>query len=79
MKKTKKTKTPTLHDLAVRLCEGGQVEVQGLVIRAIDVVDGFNPCYWCEMDSLCNVTIADLCFECDVYHNHSHLLKLVTK
>lgn len=74
----KKTKTPTLHDLAVRLCEGGQIEFGGLTIKAKDYVGAHVSCVDCQMDSLCDIMMSDLCLECDFYHNHAHLLELVS-
>lgn len=75
----KKNKEPTFHDLAVRLCEGGQVEFNGLSIRAKDTPNGHDSCYYCHMDSLCDIMMSDLCLECDLYHNHAHLLELVNE
>lgn len=67
MRKTKKTKTPTLHDLAVRLCEGGIVEVGGVSVGLGLDSYIFDPCFVCEMDSLCHKgnDVCNLCEECD--------------
>lgn len=75
----KKSKEPTLHDLAVRLCEGDCVEFSGLVIRAKDVPEYECACFLCEMDSLCDKQMRDLCEEVDFYHDHGHYLELVNK
>lgn len=79
MSKTKKTKVPTLHDLAVRLCEGGQVEFIGLSIKAKDALDPADPCLECQMDSICCMEMTDLCAECDGYHHHAHILVLANE
>ena len=52
-----------LHAKAVRLAEGGLVEFQGLVIGAKLYPMELDTCYVCEMDSLCNLEMCDLCCE----------------
>lgn len=79
MSKTKKTKTPTLHDLAVRLCEGDQVEFFGLFIRAKDTPIEHDSCSICKMDCICHHDMSELCRECDLYHNHAHYLVLANE
>lgn len=71
---TKTTKQMSLHDMAVRLCEGGIVECSGHFLRAIDVALELHPCYLCSMDSACNQEICDLCFECDEITSSGHIL-----
>lgn len=75
----KMNKEPSIHDLAVRLCEGGQVEFFGLSIRAKDTPKDDDCCRLCEMDCLCLEDMRDLCYECDQYHGHQHYLELVVK
>lgn len=67
-----------LHEKAVRLCEGGAVEVNGLWVKTRVVDDEVNPCSICNMDCLCIMEIDDLCRECDAYDRKRHLLYLPT-
>ena len=69
----------TLYEKAVRLAEGGIVEIAGHFVRAIDVEAGVNPCYLCEMDSACNMEMIDLCAEVDGYTHSAHILKFAYK
>lgn len=74
-----KNKELSLHDKAVRLCEGGVVEFQGHFLRAGDYYGDDNPCLYCNMDSICNLDMTDLCAECDGLTHSSHILILVNK
>ena len=69
----------TLHEKAVRLAEGGIVEIDGHFVRAIDVQAGVNPCELCDMDSACNMNMVDLCAEVDGYTRSAHILKFAYK
>lgn len=72
-------KKPSLHDLAIRLCEGQRVEIYALVVRAIDFHGDFaDVCSYCDMDSICDNYdgISDLCAETDKITRTLHLLKL---
>ena len=73
----KKGKKMTLHEMAVRLCEGGQVELNGLAIKAIEVTTDDSPCDVCEMDCLCRMAMVDLCSAVDAYDHKPHRLQLV--
>ena len=57
----------TIHDKAIRLVEGGIVEIDGLCVAMRHEPDLFTPCSLCEMDSICHKGsgICDLCEECD--------------
>jgi hypothetical protein len=70
----KKEKVPTLHDLAVRLCEGGVIDYGGYALKAKDVGHEENPCYLCSMDCVCNMAMTDLCAECDAVTRTKHIL-----
>lgn len=67
-------KENTLHQKAVRLCEGGSVWVNSLCVRAKRVPDYVNACEVCEMDSACNKEMCDVCAECDGYERKKHIL-----
>ena len=72
-------KKPSLHDLAIRLCEGQRIEIYGLVLRAVNFIgESADVCYYCEMDSICTNydDIDNLCAECDNITRTPHLLKL---
>lgn len=64
-----------LRDKAIRLCEGGIVEVDGHFVKAEVVDESDCPCYVCEMDSVCRTEFNDLCTECDSYDRKHHILK----
>lgn len=63
-----KKKNSTLHEKAIRLVEGGIVEVSGISVIMRHEPDIFNPCFVCDMDSLCHSgnEICKLCQECDL-------------
>lgn len=69
----------SLHAKAVRLAEGGVVEINGHFVRAIDVVGDNNPCELCDMDSVCHMEMVDLCAEVDAYTRSPHILKFAYK
>lgn len=75
----KKKKNLTVHDKAVRLAEGGIVEIAGHFVKAEDVLGDVNPCYLCNMDSICNYEMVDLCAELDGYTRSPHVLRLANK
>ena len=74
-----KKKVDTLYAKAVRLAEGGIAEINGHFVRAIGVVYEDSPCYLCDMDSICNEDMSDLCAEVDNYTRSPHILKLAYK
>ena len=65
-----------LHEKAIRLLEGGAVEIDNHVVRAIFVPDGFDACMECDMDCLCKGDIANLCTEVCWIADSQYLLKL---
>ena len=71
---TGKANKMSLHDMAVRLCEGGEVFFMGYWLKAIKVPNGENPCELCRMDCICHMEMIDLCAECDGYGRCGHLL-----
>lgn len=76
-----KRKKESLHDKAIRLVEGGIVQVDGHAVRAIKAPIDENPCDVCEMDCLChrldNTEMAYLCEDVDVVGRDGYYLKLV--
>lgn len=75
----KRTKRMSLHDMAVRLCEGGVVEYNSLFLKATTVPDEEIACDVCRMDCLCHGNMIDLCSACDDYDRRKHLLYLANE
>ena len=65
-----------MHAKAVKLCEGQTVWVGSHMVRAKRIPFELNPCYECEMDSICDPEMCTLCEECDAYDGHPHILCL---
>ena len=74
-----KKKVLSLHDMAIRLCEGGVVEFGGIYIRAEEYHENNLQCYDCKMDCICSSDMKDLCAECDFLTNSCYLLKLANE
>lgn len=72
-------KVDTLYAKAVRLAEGGVVEIGGHFVRAIEVVRTDCPCDLCDMDSACYMHMRDLCAEVERYTRSPHILKFAYK
>lgn len=70
-----KKKIETKHGIAVRLCEGGIVHIDGHALKAVSIPNGFDACNECEMDSACSELIKEICIECDEYARVSHILR----
>ena len=58
----------TIHEKAIRLIEGGVVEISGMSVIMRHEPYIFDPCYVCDMDCLCHKgnDICNLCEECDL-------------
>lgn len=56
-----------IHEKAIRLVEGGIVEVDGICVILHREPYIFDPCYVCDMDYLCHKgsEICSVCEECD--------------
>lgn len=68
-----------IHEKAIRLLEGDQVEAEGLAVACV-LYDGvLVECQVCEMDCLChqNNEICDICIECSEIIRGKCYLKLV--
>lgn len=72
-------KSSVLHRLAVKLCEGQAVFFKGHFIRAKAVHRSWRVCDECSMDSICDEDMGDLCFECDMTDDKTHILYLANK
>ena len=69
-----------IHEKAVRLVEGGVVDVDGHSVRMGGATSMFDPCWVCEMDCICRKggDMCSLCEECDKITHRDCFLKLVT-
>lgn len=65
-KSTKNMKN-SIHEKAIRLVEGGIVEVGGINVILHSEPYIFNPCFCCDMDCLCHKgnEMCSVCEECD--------------
>lgn len=56
-----------IHEKAIRLVEGGIVEVNGLSVIMHSEPYIFDPCFVCDMDCLCHKgsEMCAVCEECD--------------
>lgn len=75
----RKNEIESIHSKAIRLLEGGVVEVQGLsvVVRVEDNLS--DPCFVCEMDCICHfgTEMCDVCLECDMITRKDCFLILI--
>lgn len=70
-------KSTSLHDLAIRLIEGGIVQCDGQFVKAIKVLDPDAPCLECKMDSACSLKLMELCAKVDQITGVGHCLAFV--
>lgn len=69
-----KNKSYSLHDMAIRLCEGGVIEYGGYFLKAKNLGIEEDPCTLCNMDCVCDINMTDLCAECDSITHSKHIL-----
>ena len=57
----------SVHDKAIRLLEGGIVEIKENWFRLRRFADGYDdiPCLYCNLDSICQEEHTDVCEECE--------------
>lgn len=57
----------TVHDKAIRLLEGGIVEIDGNWFRVRQFPDYYDdtPCMECDLDSICHDMHVFVCSECE--------------
>lgn len=69
----------SIHEKAIRLVEGGIVEVDGHCVKLVKLPDIFDPCYCCEMDCLCysGNEMCYVCEECDAISQMDCFLTLI--
>ena len=70
----------SVHEKAIRLLEGGIVEVDGHSVSLVVIPDSIDTCYHCEMDCLCHTgtEMCDVCIECVEISKKNCILELVT-
>ena len=69
-----------VHDKAIRLAEGGVVNIDGNWFRLIRYLEYYNdnPCMECDLDSICRMEHTDVCRECEDILHRKCRLKLAT-
>lgn len=71
----------TVHDKAIRLLEGGIVEIEDNCFRLRRLSDDrfVYPCLECNLDSICHGEHADVCEECDAISGGKCCLQLANE
>lgn len=70
----KKNKDLSIHEKAIRLIEGGVVEISGHFVVAVEEKE-LVPCVVCKMDSACDMDMKDLCCECEEITRKRYMLR----
>lgn len=74
---TKKNKAiQSAHDKAIRLLEGGVVEIDNLCFSMTEVDGDDEACNDCQLDSICSRNIIDVCLEADMITKTRHIMIL---
>ena len=65
-KKNDMEKKLSVHEKAIRLIEGGIVDVDGHSVSLVVIPDSIDTCHHCEMDCLCHIgtEMCNVCIEC---------------
>ena len=68
----------TVHDKAIRLLEGGIVEIEAnwFSLKRLSDDKFVYPCFECKLDSICHGEHADVCEECDAISGGKCCLQL---
>ena len=71
----------SVHEKAIRLVEGGVVDVDGHSVKLVKAPYIFDPCFCCEMDCLCHSgnEMCDVCEEYDAITKLDCLLTFVNE
>lgn len=71
----------SVHDKAIRLLEGGIVEIDSDWFRLLKFSNELDvePCAECELDSICREEHRDICAECDAISGLKCFLRLAHK
>lgn len=76
MKRHNSEKEYTIHEKAIRLLEGGLVEIDGLVFSIDEAGPEDDPCYSCKLDSICSRNVRIICAETDLITGICHRMIL---
>lgn len=70
-----------IHNKAIRLVEGGIVDINGLSVSMRHEPYIFDPCFVCELDSICHKgnDVCNVCEECDSITKEDCFLVLMDK
>ena len=70
----------SVHEKAIRLLEGGIVDVDGYSVSLVVIPDSIESCYHCVMDCLCHIgsEMCDVCIKCVEISKKNCILELVT-
>ena len=68
----------TVHDKAIRLLEGGVVEINGNWFRLLQYETDVevDACNECTLDSICRMEHVDVCAECESISKRNCCLRL---
>lgn len=71
----------TVHDKAIRLLEGGIVEIDANWFRLKRFTDDYDgiPCEECNLDSICRMKHIDVCGECEAITHRRCMLELASE
>ena len=74
-------KKTTEHNKAIRLLEGGIVEIEANWFRVKRFPDDYDgiPCEECELDSICRLEHTYVCAECEAISNKRCCLQLASE
>lgn len=69
----------SIHEKAIRLVEGGIVDVDGHFVKLMKFPFILDSCFWCDMDSLCHIgtEMCSVCEECEDITKMDCFLSLV--
>lgn len=65
----------SIHSKAIRLLEGGIVQVDTHWVRAVSLFYESDSCEACSMDCACSAEMSALCSEIDCISGKPHILK----
>lgn len=70
----------TAHDKAIRLLEGGVVEIEANWFGLTRLSDdrGIDSCLECKLDSICKQEHVEVCEECDAISRGTCCLRLIS-
>ena len=71
----------SIHNKAIRLVEGGIVEIDSNWFRLIKFPEEYegDECMECELDSICRMDHRDVCVECSSITHRACCLQLASK